>query len=467
MRKIGSMEDLKGIFKNFNKSVIGIGVTAFNRLGPEKFIPGYQIVCLSHGRDLDLIKSKVKVFSAEESEGRHLNIGRNSSSLIGLENVKEFLNSLENPHLLFYKVTKKTEKICDEEGWDIIGNSIYEGMDNKAFLREILDKCGLRKIPGEVCDLRGKDYPELRKRYGNKIVIQLLKSGGGKGTFFVRSPEDFERAKGKVLEKGSSEVVVAKFIEGPSPSLTGCVTMHGIIYTNLQYQLLDIPEVMNPKVGNGVFCGHEWTSSDDFPPGIQRQAYEYAEKIGEYLKGMGYKGIFGLDMVIDSKENRIYVTELNPRLLGSFPLITMVHLRNSETPLIMFHIMEFLGIDYEMDLEKINELVKKPKTGTQLILYNKWGKVVRNRASLRAGFYSVKDGKLVYRRPGYRLEDLRGEDEFLLADDPPFKNTPFRPHERIVRIVTLKRIMDKKTCRLNHWAKKVVGLIYMELDFTS
>ncbi len=464
MRKIGSLEDLEGIFKNLNKNVIGIGVTAFNRLGPEKFIPGYRIVCLSHGRDLEMIRKDVKVFSAEESDGQHLDVRRNSASVIRLESARKFIRSFEDPYILLYKVTEKTGQICDEEKWKIIGNRRYEEMDNKAFLREILDKCGLRKIPGEICSLKGKGYAEFRKRYGNRIAIQLLQSGGGKGTFFVRSARDFGRARKKFSDSG--EVLVTRFIEGPSPSLTGCVTRHGVIYTNLQYQLLDIPEVMNPEVGNGVFCGHDWTSSDDFTPEVQKQAYDYAEKIGNYLKGMGYRGIFGLDMVIDGQENRIYVTELNPRLLGSFPLITMVHLRNSETPLIMFHIMEFLEIDYEMNLEKINELVKKTKKGTHLILYNKWGKVMRNRDSLRPGFYSVKDGKLAYRRPGHRLEDLR-EDEFLVADDPPFRNTPFRPHERILRIATINSIMDRKTRKLNGWGKKVVGLIYRELDLTA
>lgn len=467
MRKIMSIEDLKEIFKQEKRNVIGIGVSASNRIGPEKFIPNYQIICLSHGRDLELIEKDVKVLSVERLKGKDTKTRRNSSSLLGMEIVKKFLNSIDNPYLLFYKVTKRIKKICDEEKWNIIGNRMYEELDDKALLREILEKCGLPSISGEICDLKRKDYGKLKSEYGDKIVMQLFKGSGGKGTFFVRSQKDFEEAKEKISKKGDSEVVVTKFIEGTSPSLTACVTKHGVLYTNLQYQLLDIPEVMNPEVGNGVFCGHDWGSSHDFPEHIRKQAYDYAERIGNYLKSKGYRGIFGLDMVIDKKEDKLYVTEINPRLLGSFPAITMVQLENSEPPLIMFHIMEFLDMDYEMDLEKVNELVKKPKKGAQLILYNKWDKIMRNRGSLKAGVYSMKNGKLAYKRPGYRFEDLRSGDEFLLVGGLPFENTSFKPHTRILGIITLHEIIDKKTYRLNKWVRDAVKAIYKKLDFSA
>ncbi|MEE9323786.1 MAG: ATP-grasp domain-containing protein [Candidatus Aenigmarchaeota archaeon] len=466
MRKIRSLEDLKEIFKGEKRNVIGIGLSAFNRIGPEKFIPDYQIVCLSNGQDLDLIKKDVKVFSVEKLKGKDVKTKRNSSSLLRMEIVKKFLSSFESPYLLFYNVTKKIKKICDEEKWNIIGNKMYEEMDNKALLREILEKCGLPAVLGEICNLQEKGYSELKEKYGDKIVMQTFKGSGGRGTFFVRTRKNFEEARKNILNKGVSEVVVTKFIEGPSPSLMGCVTKHGILYTNLQYQLLDIPEVMNLGFGNGVFCGHDWTSSHDFPHEIQRQAYLYAGKIGEYLKSKGYKGIFGLDMVLDKKEGKIYVIEINPRLLGSFPAITMVQLKNSEPPLIMFHIMEFLNMDYEMDLEKINELIKKPKTGTQLILFNKWGKIVKNKGSLKAGVYNLNDGKLVYKRPGYRLEDLKSRDEFLLTANPPFENTLFKPHQRILRVITLHKIIDKKTYKINEWARNIAKAVYKELRFS-
>ncbi len=464
MRRITNIDDLREIFKNFKKPLIGIGISAFSRLGPEKFISNYHIVCLANGRDLELIKRDVKVLSAEELNEKNLKIRRNSSSLLGLEIIKKFLNSFDNPYLLFYKVTKKIKKLCNEEKWNIIGNEIYERIDNKALLRKILDKCGLPAIPGEICSLPRKCYKELRNKYGNKIVIQAFKGSGGKGTFFVDSQKDFKRAKEKILEKGCSEVVVTKFIEGPSPSLTGCVTKHGILYTNLQYQLLDIHEVMNPEVGNGVFCGHDWTSSNDFPEEIQKQAYLYARKIGQYLKTMGYKGIFGLDMIIDKKNDKIYVTEINPRLLGSFPVITMVQELNNEPLLIGFHILEFLEEGYDLDIEKVNKLMKKLKTGAHLILFNKYKGLARNRKSLKSGVYMMKDKKLKYLRRGYNLRDLKERGEFILVDSVPFENTVYKPHERILRIVTFEKLIDKKNYKLNTWAKRVVKKIYQNLD---
>jgi len=57
---------------------------------------------------------------------------------------------------------------------------------------------------------------------------------------------------------------------------------------------------------------------------------------------MGYKGIFGLDFVLDEKTNKLYIIECNPRLLGSFPTLNMVQLLNNEPLILAFHILEFL-----------------------------------------------------------------------------------------------------------------------------
>ena len=219
---------------------------------------------------------------------------------------------------------------------------------------------------------------------------------------------------------------------------------------------------MNPNIGRGIFCAHDWSSSR-FEKKVEQKAYDYAEKIGKYLKDKGYKGIFGLDLVLDSKTKALYMVECNARLLGSYPVLEMVQVMNKEIPLLSFHILESLGLKYNINTDYINKLLKKPKKGSHVILFNKFEKKVSSRGFLQAGVYEFH-GKLVFKRPGYSLSDLKKNDEFLIADSVPFRGTEFNRHRRILRILFMKKIMDPKTFKLNKWSSDVVKKIYKELD---
>jgi len=76
---------------------------------------------------------------------------------------------------------------------------------------------------------------------------------------------------------------------------------------------------------------------------------------------MGYKGIFGLDFVLDEEDRKLYVVECNPRLVASYPTLNMAQLLNNEPSILAFHVLEFLNIDYEINLEEINRLMRQKK----------------------------------------------------------------------------------------------------------
>ena len=448
--------NIESVLKGVEKPVVGIAVTAFNRVGPEDFLPDYRICCISNGQDLDIIRHNVRVFSVER-EGKFTG-KKNASAVIQNEFVEKELGSLDGPHLLFYKVTKKVSSLCREKGWNIIGQIPQKELTNKSLFKAFLKDLGIPAIPGETRTL-DCSYRELKEKYGD-FVVQLPDSQGGKGTRFIRSEEDFRKAAEMAGEK---DVLVSKFISGPSPSITCCVTRHGIISTNLQHQLLDIEEARNPNIGCGVFCGHDWTSSR-FGEKVEKQAYEYVELIGQQLKRKGYRGLFGLDMVLDNETNQLYIVECNPRMLGSFPTLTMTQMLGGEPPILAFHIAEFLGVEYEMKTEKVNRAMRRRKTGAHLIIYNKFEGPAETMNGIKAGVYVIEDEKLKYLRPGYRLSDLKTEEEFAVVDDPPFRGTRFKRHERICRIITLKGLRDQDTYKLNAWGKKIVELVRRELN---
>ncbi len=349
------------------------------------------------------------------------------------------------------------EKLCAARGWDILGESRHFVFNDKMLFRKILEKIGIDTIPGETAKLQNIDYREMKKSYG-RFVVQMRSGGGGRGTFFIKSEEELEGVKERF---GEEDVIVTKFVEGPSPSITGCVAGRNVVWTCPQYQLTDVREVTNPSAGSGVFCGHDWTMSARIPERIKKSAYDCTEKIGRFLMEREYKGIFGLDFVIDKKQGKLFPVEINPRLLGSFPTLDMIQDVNGEFPIMALHIAELVGIDFEVNAERLKKGMMLPKRGSQLMLYNRSVSDSVNRKSLKPGVYRFAGSGPEFIRDGYRISDIRA-NEFLLTDGVPDQGTIFAPHEKVMRLLTLDSVSSGR--KLNEAFSTTAKEIYRKLD---
>jgi len=470
---IKDLETLKKFFDSIKTPIFGVGVYAFNRLGLENIVPNYQILSLRYSLETKLIEKDIKILSLEKGMGtKHLREPRNATTVLKHEKTKKYLRQFKKPALMVYKPFKKMEKICQENGWQLMANPSHFGkelFENKIKFRKILEEIEVAVPPGKITSVDKLHYGHLMNRYGLPFVVQHPTRGGGKGTFFINNQMDFEQAFKKLstpLEEYEeskkdtppTEVIVSQFIQGSSPSITGCLTKYGILSTNLQHQILDIPQLYNPEKGSGLFCGHDWTNSR-FPEEISQQAYQYVERVGQYFKKYNYQGIFGLDFVLDEKTNQLYVTECNPRLLGSLPTINMVQLINNEIPILACHVLEFLNVDYQIDIEEVNKLMRQEKIGAQMILHNLSGRWARNYQQIKAGVYKLKNNKLEYLRAGYDLRHLKDKEEFLLGDGVPLKKSHFSPNRRICRVLTLNKVLLAPK-QLTPWASQVAEAVY-------
>jgi predicted ATP-grasp superfamily ATP-dependent carboligase len=481
---IRDLKTQKEFFKQVKTPIFGAGVYAFDRLGPEKIIDNYRILCLRYTLDSQIIEEEIETFSLEKGMGtKHIREPRNATTVLKLPLTKKYLDKFENPAIIVLKASSKMEKICQENGWRLIANSTSFGkkmFENKVNFRRISEQIKLAVPPGGIVPVDKLNYEHSLEKHGLPFVVQHPTKGGGKGTFFINSRDDFDKAvkklEGKWKPKGESEneeevkyemvteAIVVQYIRGPSPSITGCVTKHGVLSTNLQYQVIDAPELYNSERGSGLFCGHDWTSSR-FTEEINRQAYQSVEKIGRYFKKMGYRGIFGIDFVLDEKSKKLYVIECNSRLLGSFPTINMVQSLNNEPLIIGFHILEFLNIDCQIDVGQVNSLMRQNnKIGAQIIPHNLTNRWTRNHKQIKAGVFKLKKDRLEYLRPGYDLKHLKDKKEFVLTDGIQIKNSPFSPNRRLGRVLTLERVLDDSGRELNPWAKQIAIAMHQALD---
>jgi len=478
MKEKALLAEVRHIFQDLEEryAFFGLGVNAFNRLGPEHFIPHYRIISLRNPLENELIERDIELFSLEKGlEGKHINEPRNSNTLIKDPKTQDYLWSFKNkqPVFLVYKPFLSMQKIAKENDWILCANQYKFGkklFENKIRFRKILQKLDLPVPPGKIVkDLSVliRDFDKFEKQYGLPLVIQHPTRGGGRGTFFINNKKEAEQ----ILPNLEDETLVLQYIKGSSPSITGCVTPWGIAYTYPQYQILDQRACYNleTKTGNGLWCGHDWTfSRDKFHTEMLKDIYRATIKVGKYLRSKGYKGIFGLDFVQDERTRKTYIGECNPRLLGSFPVISMVQAKNGEVPIVALHMLSFLELIPEQHhvmrriFKDLTELMKQPKLGAQLVLHNKEACWARNKSIVRPGIYEVKKKKLSFLREGYQLGDLREKEEFLLSDGLPHKMSPFSPNRRIMRFITLNRVLENYD-KLTPWAESATEAAYKAL----
>ena len=68
-------------------------------------------------------------------------------------------------------------------------------------------------------------------------------------------------------------------------------------------------------------------------------------------KEYNYRGVFGLDFVIDVDTNEVFLMEINPRITGSCALSFQVYgSQGCKFPLFLFHCLEFTGARMQLNI---------------------------------------------------------------------------------------------------------------------
>jgi ABC-type lipoprotein export system ATPase subunit len=88
--------------------------------------------------------------------------------------------------------------------------------------------------------------------------------------------------------------------------------------------------------------------------------------IGGALSQLGYRGLFGVDFVLGS-DGRVFVIEVNPRLVASAALHAQLDLSQARLPLLARHVMAF--VDPGADTAPL-DVGAEPYAGGQAILHN-------------------------------------------------------------------------------------------------
>lgn len=478
---IENVKDVERIIEKNKYKIFGLGGFPSTRSEVASLIKDYEIFFINKTGEYEAVRRKVEIRQFKKKYTNKPYFVKKPEELLLDKRVVKLINKdAKNKKIgiYVYLATEKSLEICARNHWRLIGNpgKIYKKIDNRLEFYKILDEIGYRKSKIVVMNLRNlrSNINQIYGTLGENIVIQLLDEGGGRGTFFVNKRkngdkviEEIEKRLAAINRLGEDHgIVISQFIKGPVMSITGCITRdNGILSSYAQYQLIDIKEsVIKKEDARGVFCGHDWSLSNEIPGNIHKKAESLAGKIGKALKRRRALGIFGIDFIWDDKNKKIFPLEINPRLLGSFPTTVYVQLEKGEIPLAAFHILDFLKIRYKIKSKKVYKKSLK-RQGSQLLLFNPRGYDIECVNGLKGGVYQLAGDRIIFSRPGTFLSDIKNEKEFILTDGVPVKGSIFKKNGKILRIMTKRKISKNHGYSLNKWAKSVVRGIYKKIKF--
>jgi biotin carboxylase len=168
----------------------------------------------------------------------------------------------------------------------------------------------------------------------------------------------------------------------------------------------------------GGWCGNEVFgagASLAMSPAIRQQAQQATLALGEQLWQLGYWGVFGLDFLIDQDNGALYLGELNPRITGVTPLTSQTALDQDEAPLLLYHLLEWLGVAYRPDVEQVNRRwveAEETTSWSQLIIEHTAAAAEIMTQTPATGIWRMQsDGTLRFVRPAYQPQAVADESE--------------------------------------------------------
>ena len=464
---VDNLENLKNFYnENIKNPVFFIHPNVNFGIGLEKLINNFHIIC---SRKSDLVKylsnSGISVFCLNNNQIRNsAEILRNKKTL---EFIKQASRETGNsqPLIITFKPSPALEKVCAENNFKYLGNSwrLNRELENKIKFNEVLKKLKIPSAESEVMDADKISYQQLKNKFGKDFIVQLSRGFSGNSTFLItlsnpslakRGEINFLLENKKLGAVSNKKIKISKFIKGPTITLNACLLKSRLLISQFFYQITGEKELNQNLLGS---CGNDFAVDLKLSKEASDKIYDYTKKIGEYLKTLGYKGIFGLDFVVDENNQEVHLIEINPRLTASVPVFTKLQIKKNELPFLALHILEFLGLDYTAGLKPS---FQNKNSFSQLILRNTLSYPVKIFRAVPSGLYKLENNKLKFIEPGYCLESLNNTDEFLVQCLS--SGNTVNPNIEYANIQMNNGVMNNKF-KLGDKTKVILKLLFREI----
>jgi len=300
----------------------------------------YSLIGRYDGRD------SVDAESLERLTGKRVDLdGFELDDHLGDHAVRELrnrvLSALSGPSALFtYRPSTFLSAIsfarrdrCDYLGMFKDHQTAFE---HKPWVESSVAQLGIPHVPWTyIAD--EEQLRTLKMLARGAVMLRTSRSSGGIGLVKL---EDADMLRAAWMTGVESFVSVAPYIDRAMPLNVGAVVWKdGVTLHPASVQLIGHPALTTRPFG---YCGNDFALVSQLPLGVLGAVEDSTLRVGEWLRGHGYVGAFGVDFLV--KDGVPLFTEVNPRFQGSTHASCRISVELGESCILLEHLAAHLGI---------------------------------------------------------------------------------------------------------------------------
>jgi biotin carboxylase len=408
---LSGVSELRAFLRTNDTPVFFVSPTGFNLLGIDRWVRNFYYISY-----YDTFESHhPRVFVPSNRERRDFtSIEDICNHLLRDPEVRAWIAS-HGPggKVAFLMFDEETEALAAELGLEVVHPTaaLREHLDSKIVTTRLGNEAGVPSVPNVLG--RAASYDELlalasENELGEDLVVQTPYGDSGKTTFFIADRRDWDRHAQDLV---GQDLKVMRKIRNVEIAVEASITRHGTIVGPFMTSMIGHPE-LTPYQGG-------WCGNDIFPDPLtvkrRRQARKMTEQLGARLAEEGYRGFFEVDFLADQDTGELYLGELNPRVSGASSMTNVTAGAYADIPLFLFHLLEYMDVDYELDVDEINARWAKTAgddVWSQLIIKETAGDVELLTAAPKTGVYKLDDaGRISFARWANDWHNLIDESE--------------------------------------------------------
>lgn len=407
-RKLTSLTDIYTFLRNNQDPIYFVTPVPFNLLGIDQWIHNFEYITYFdtfdgyHPRCFTPQETGPREFRSMEEVGNYL--------LSHKEVVDRIRSRGKDGKVMLVMFDEETEELVRDLGLTMALPSakLRTHIDSKLVTTRLGNEAGVASVPNTMC--RAESFEELmvlaeRSGLGCDLVVQMPYGDSGRTTFFIKEREDWERYAVKMR---GDELKVMRRINHLPGTVEGCATRHGTLVGPIMTDITGFAEITPYK---GGWCGND-IAPDILPAEIQDKVRAMVQKLGNRLWQEGYKGVFCCDFLIDTDAHEVYLGEINPRISGASPPTNLITTTYGGCPLFLFHMIEFMDVDWELDLEQVQARWTDYASWSQLILKQTEDKVELITKAPASGIWRMnQDGTVGFVRRAAQFTSVGDENE--------------------------------------------------------
>ncbi len=458
-------KEFKELVDKINEKTKDIPLIYFSReaeraIGLEKYLENFHICCIEDNDIVDnLLEKGISIFCLEK-EGVEL-LHKSTGNLLSQNQTKDWINKIKTNkgfYALTFIPTNTLNYKISNLGGRLLGNDyeLHQIFENKIKAVSHLEGAKIRTPKNQKKYFHELTHEKIIEQFGDKFVLQEERAHTGSGTHFSISKDELENMSN---EKAGNIVKISEYIEGIPMTVNVCIYNNSIYIGGLQYQITGIKELTS-SVGATVGNDFDWFYSKEISDELLVDLTTEISKIGKMLIEQGYRGLFGLDLII--KEDEAYLIEINARQTSNIPFQTYLEIEHGNTiPQFLMHIAEFLDIHISFDYEHMINL-----KGSQVFLRADKDTHVKDH-NFKSGIYRLQsdnsskdwsdkhptdkenviyideeqDRPLIFKSNGYSIEDIEGAGFVINFQKPDSKK---RKLDELCRFQFNYGIIDKQ-----------------------